>query len=212
MYRVPWECRFYLDFPGFYLAQQQPCCQLVWRTPKIRLCVISPQESSLGRKAAQAIILIIPQSFSSVPQPHVGQDIFSLPTSKRHFSLGMLLPSWPGGLCGDQKGQSETLKQRGEGMEHQPVSSQDSLPLRVLPRLLAFYFRGKKNSQFCFLVKRPLAPAALPFVREKAQTVFSHIVAMSLKLGTEVWELGPVLELDHQARTWGTAPLSRILL
>lgn len=34
---------------------------------------------------------------------------------------------------------------------------------------------------------------------------------MSLKFGTEVLELAPALELCHQARTWDTASLPRVL-
>lgn len=66
------------------------------------------------------------------------------------------------------------------------------LPTQGAAKASPFYSRERRAASFVFLVNWPLAPTALPFVREKAQIVFFHIVAMSLKLGTKVLELGPV--------------------
>lgn len=45
-----------------------------------------------------------------------------------------------------------------KGWKHQPASSQDSLPLRVLPRFLPFYFKERREASLVILVNWPLAP------------------------------------------------------
>lgn len=89
-----------------------------------------------------------------------------------------------------------------EGLEHQPVSSQDSLPLRVLPRSFPFYFKERREASLVILVTGLWPPAALHPVREKGKTVLCCILPL-LKLETKVLELGPGLEWDQEARTWG---------
>lgn len=127
---------------GFYLAWQRPCNWLIWRTHKMWLCVILPQETSSGRKAAQvSVILIILQSFSKTQGK----------TSRASNFKEALLPwnaaaqlAW--GTLQIRRARQKPSHTEEKRQRYQPVSSQDSLSLRVLPRHFLFYFRERREA------------------------------------------------------------------
>lgn len=154
----------------------QPCSPLFW---------------SFGR--AVALPCSLPQSKTTTA------------SSFKEAPLPLLECSFPVGLANSveiRRIRQKPSSREEEGLEHQPVSSQDSLPLRVLPRSFPFYFKERREASLVILVTGLWPPAALHPVREKGKTVLCCILAL-LKLETKVLELGPGLEWDHEARTWG---------
>lgn len=171
----------------FYLAWQPPCNWLVWRTHRMWPCVVLPQETSSGRKAAQvSVILIILQSFSKTQGETSTASSFK--DALLPWNAAAQLAWWtPQRLEGpDRNPQEERRRDRDFNQFLPRTPSPSGCCQGFSPFTL-----GKEESSFCCLSKLPLAPAALSFVREKAQTVFYCIVAMSPKLGTKVLERGP---------------------
>ena len=200
--KIPWECKGqHLDFtgPGNNLATglfggpvkgspvsscprkpllggMQPWAPLFWSFGRaVGLCCSLPQSKTTTAS-----------NFKEAPQP-------------------LLECSFAVGLANSVEIRRNRQKPSGreeEGWEHQPVSSQDSLPLRVLPRSFPFYFKERREASLVILVNWPLAPCCPP-LSQRERTNNTVLYLSPSQLGAKVLELGPGLEWDHQARTWG---------
>lgn len=130
---------------------------VVWRACKMQPCVLLPQETSLGRDAALVSIILIILPSCSVLQAPAEQDMHSLQLQRGTSPLECSCPAGLEDSAEIRRIRQKLSSREEEGWKHQPVSSQDSLPLRMLPGLLPFYFKARREARLVISVNQPLA-------------------------------------------------------
>lgn len=174
--KIPWECEGqHLDFtgPGNNLAtglfggpvngSPVPSCP---RKPLLEaMQPWSPLFWSFGR--AVGLCCSLPQSKTTTA------------SNFKEAPLPLLECSFPVGLANSveiRRLRQKPSSREEEGWEHQPVSSQDSLPLRVLPRSFPFYFKERREASLVILVNWPLAPCCPPLSqRERTNSIVLYL-------------------------------------